>query len=614
MDRNRECRIGDWLVVPAENRLEGPDGESVHVSPKAMDVLGCLARSRGGVLAKEELLDAVWGTRFVSEGVLANAIRELRAAFSDDARHPAYIETIPKRGYRLAAGVREAQVTPDAGAGSSEIRPRPAWAGAAALLLAVAALALWSGMTRAPEPARLAVLSFDDLSAAPADPAFAHGIADLLITELAGISGLHVISGDGLVRLSDPDEPEGPVEIARRLGAELLLRGRVLLSEGRVRVNTHLIDGGSGVHLWSGTYESDLANVLDLQRDVARAVAREVRVRLGPAERDRLAQKQNVDPEAFLDFTRGVHLFDQWDFPSLPRSVEFFERAIAKDAQFAPAQARLARSLVALAVVEALPPAGAHERALRAARIAARLDHGLAEAHAALALVKLVLEWDLSGAEVALARALALNPSSVLAHETESLLHMAAGRHDENVAAMRRAHELAPLSYYTNLRLGWSYYMAGRNEEAIQVLERTLEMYPEKRVVHIFLARNHAMLDQSDKALAACERHDHPCLWVRARLGLLDEPERWVQELRAEKYQYGPGYPDRVRAAGVLAALGSVDEAFRHLELAIAESSPDAVFLVGNPTLEPLWRDERWPALLERIGTGSPLLLAGQAR
>lgn len=609
MDRFERFRIGAWTVVSGENRLVGPHGRSCHLSPKAMDVLVCLARKPGQVLSRGDLMDSVWDTRFVTEGVLANAVRELRSVFGDDARNPTYIETIPKRGYRLVASV---SLVDEPSPGGARAGIRPAWLGGAVILAAVSALALWSGVLRAPEPARLAVLAFDDLSPTPADPAFAHGITDLVLTELAGLNGLHVISGAGLGRLPEPDLSKQPAEIARQLNAELLLRGSILYSDDRVRINTRLVDGPSGMHLWAGTYESDLGNVLDLQRKVARAVAQEIRVRIRPAEDSRLSRRHDVDPDAFLEYTRGVHLFDQWENQSLSRSVSYFEGAIEKDPEFAPARARLARSLVALAMVEAITPADAHGRALRNAQTALRLDENLAEGHAALALVRLLLEWDLAGAEAAIGQALALNRGAMVAHETESLVHMAAGRHDENIAAMRRAHDLAPLSYYTNLRLAWSYYMAGRHLEAIPVLEKTSELYPEKKVVHVFLARNHAMLGQADRATDACERAQHACVWVRAQLGMLDDPDRWREALRAGNFVGSRELADRVTLAGALAALGSADEAFRHLARAVDEGSPDAVFFASYPELRPLRVDQRWDALSERVSRGSPLQLAVQ--
>lgn len=607
MGRGEKFRVGEWLVIPAENRIAGTNRRSCHVSPKAMDVLVCLAGGLGAVRSKDELLTQVWGTRFISQGVLANAVRELRNALGDNARHPRFIETIPKRGYRLVQPPAEPAPAGPPPANRQPRRPR-IWLASVVLILVGGTLGLWTGITRAPAPARLAVLDFQDLTPAPGDPAFTHGMTAMLITEMARLKGLRVISGSGADHLTELATADDFTAVARRLGAQLLLQGTVLRADGHVRVTVRLVKGATGRDVWGGSFESDLADVPGLQRDVARAVAREMRLELRPGERTSLARARDVNPAALLEYTKGLHLYDQWDDgQSLKRSVVHFQRAIDLDPRFAPARAHLARSLVALAMVEQLAPADVYVRARNAARAALRLDDQLADAHAALALVRLLLEWDFKGAEAQAVKALELNPSSVFGYETLSLVYVAEGRMRENLIAMQRAHALAPLNYYANLRLAWSYYRAGRYRESVAVLKSTLELYPEKRVPHLFLASDYALLRQPAEAVTQCAASGFACIWVRTHLGLDNPLEADPKKYLAQKFVPARLRSDRTRLAAALADLGDADDAFSSLERAVDEGRPDVALFSTNPMLWPLHSDPRWAALMRRISGGSPV-------
>lgn len=604
---NKEIRIGDWLVIPAENRIAGPR-QSCHVSPKAMDVLVCLAANIANVVSKDDLLTEVWGTQFVSEGVLANAISELRGAFGDDARHPRFIETIPKRGYRLVAPV-QSPATEQAPIANS--RRGRVWLSAFALIVLAAGLVLWTRTSRAPEPTRLAVLDFADLTPPPGDPALAHGISAMLITEMTRLRGLRVISGYGLSRLGAIATNNDYPAIARRLGAKLLLDGTVLRHDSRLKVDIRLLDGATGNEVWSGSFESQLSDALHLQHEVASTVVRETQLRLSPNERDWLKRSNDVNPDALLAYTKGVFFYDQWDAPLMPRSVDYFQKAIDLDPQFAPPRARLARSLVALSMVEFIPASKAYPRAREEAAAAVHLDDQLAEAHDALALVHLLFEWHFKAAGEEAKKALQLNPSSVVAYETQSLVYMAEGRRDADVDDMKHALALAPLNYYAYLRSAWTDFMARRYRDEIAVLQSALELYPEKKVAHEFMAQAYAMLGEPDNVVTQCKLSERGCIWPLAHVGL-DNP--LLDELRSHpdmhSFDLRTLRTDRTRLAGALADLGRTVDAFAQLNKAIDEGSPDVAYFAIWPELDPLRGDPRWKTLMARIARGSPVVLA----
>lgn len=609
-------RVGPWVVKPAANRIRGPDG-MVRLSPKAMDVLVALGARPGEVIPKDELLSAVWAQEFVTEDVLKHAVMELRKALGDSASDPRFIETIPKRGYRLMAPVSPALPAPIAGDAPAP-RNKAAHSGAgrkrwrvliAGLLVAASVGVAASRWEHEPPPAsdegpvRLVALDFDDLSPRRDQGYLAAGISDLLRTELASLSGLRVIAGTprgGAVAAGAV--PAGSQALARRLGAPFVLRGAVVAVEDRVRVTAQLIEAGDGGLLWAESYERDLGDVLNLQRELARHIARGTRLQLTQGEESRLARRDPVNPDALRNYLQGVDHYDRWEPGGLPRSLEYFEEAVRTDPRFALAHARRAHTLGALALGEYVTPEQALRQGLRAAEEAVRLDPGSAEVQAAVAAFKTVVEWDWRGAEEALERALELNPDSAFVRMTESLYRMARGESDENVAAMERALELEPLSHYMNLRMGWSLFMARRHEEAAEHLRRTLELFPESYMARSFLAENYALLGRGDDALALCEPHPRPCAWVYAHLG-------HRRELAAIPHADGSRSPlgnvrlsDLVLLARIHVAFGENEEAFRLLGQAIEERRPDAAFLLPDPRFDLLRGDPRWAELIAKVG------------
>ena len=263
-----DFRIGDWLVQHSRHRLE-QDDDYVHLEPKLADLLLFLARQNGAVASKEEILDAVWGTRIVSESALTRTMAQLRSALRDDAHAPVYIETIPKRGYRLAATVEWNPSPPLSLVQTARLRARR-------IIDVFVGIALSARPRRNRMPVArpsFAVLPFVDLTTA-ADDRFADSLTEALLTRLAARRALRLASqhSSELLRTSHGALPK----VAADLGVDALVRGSVLRCAGRVRISVQVVDVRSDTHLWAEDYERELADVLELQREVAEVIAAEI--------------------------------------------------------------------------------------------------------------------------------------------------------------------------------------------------------------------------------------------------------------------------------------------------------------------------------------------------
>lgn len=366
-------RVGEWLVDRAEGSLSSAHG-SVRLEPRVMDVLAYLAARPGKVVAKEELLDAVWGGTFVEEGALSQAVHSLRKAIGDDAHQSRYIQTIPKRGYRLVAPV---VLEPEAAAGDAEApgrpsqarsepappaparRPRRAWLWAALAVLLVAGV-LWVVRTRlragsgegavpgAADGARIVVLPFENLGK-PENAYFAAGMTEEITKDLASLPSLQVISRTSAmqyagVRKSLP-------EIGRELGVAYVLEGTVRWAEGtggqaRVRITPQLIRVADDAHVWADAFERDAKDIFEVQAEISRRVIDRLGMTLMPQQGRAMRVPPTSNLEAYQAYLRGLELRRQpyYSEKDLRTAVAMFERAVELDPGFAAAWAELSQT------------------------------------------------------------------------------------------------------------------------------------------------------------------------------------------------------------------------------------------------------------------------------
>jgi len=464
-------------VVPELNSLER-DGRTVHLEPKFMQVLVTLSEQPGEVVSKEQIFKRVWLDTFVSDEVLTRSISELRKAFEDNPHEPKYIQTIPKGGYRLLAPVvlevkdREVSV-------SLPWWKQKRWQlGAAITILVLAALSsvyFFRNRREAasrPRITSLAVLPLTNLSGDASQDYFADGMTDELTTRLANIGALRVISRTSAMRYKGAQKTIK--EIARELNVDAVLEGSVLRSGDMVRISAQLIQASTDKHLWAESYERELRDILALQSDVARNVAREIRIQVTPQEHKKLTAAKAVNPQALDSYLKGLYYWNKFTEEGMRKAVEYFQDATQKQPDYASAYGGLANAYHELAFYVA--PKEVMPKAKEAALRALELDYTDADAHAALGWVKWHYDWDWSGAEKEYARAIESNPGSSMAHGQYALYLDAMGRFQEGLQEHNIALKLDPLSLIGRTNVGDAYSGAGQYKEAEKKYREVIEL------------------------------------------------------------------------------------------------------------------------------------------
>jgi TolB-like protein/Tfp pilus assembly protein PilF len=448
----------------------------------------------------------------------------------------------------------------------------------------------------------LAVLPLENLSGDPEQRYFVEGMHEALITDLARISGLkRVIARFSVMRYQDTDKPLP--EIARELEVEAVITGSVLRAGDRVRITVQLINAATEEHLWAERYEREVQDVLALHSDVARAVAREVRVALTPHERARLAATRAVDPEAYEEYLKGQYQYNKLSLEGWEAATGHFLQSIEKDPSYAPAHAMLSFSYSIPGYYGSeTPPAVSRSRALAAAERAVALDDSLAEAHASLARVKLYYDWDWAAADRASEKGLRLNPNSTMALDSRAFFLSWMGRHQEAIDIARRAIELDPVEPFVNTQLAMYYFFARRYDEAIRQANKVLALEPDYRVAHVLLCYSYAKKGMSEEAAreeAQCfESPSMAQAWALAAAGKPAQARKVYEQILAEgSTRPWYGYFD----AAALGEMGEKDRAFAMLEQAYQGRSVFMSVLKVDPRLDSLRDDPRFEDLLRRM-------------
>jgi TolB-like protein/Flp pilus assembly protein TadD len=571
--------FGDFEISPETYELRRA-GRPVHVEPRVFELLAYLIAHRGRLVSKQELLESLWSNGFVTESALSRVVRDARRALGDSGAEKRWIETVHGRGFRFAGEVSES-VTPENGAGATA---------AATAITAVPAVA---------------VLPLEDLSPA-GPPGFAEGMTDALITELARIGSLRVISRTSVMRYQGAREPLS--EIARDLGVERIVEGTVLRDGERVRIAAQLVRPDTGEHLWAERYEREIREVLTLQLEVARDIAEQVNERLSSRPPPRLASRRQVEPAVFLLDLEGRHWIAQRGEPAFRRAIVCFEQAIAADPTYAAAHAGRAEAYAMLGNYGVVPPGEVEAPALEAAKRALTLDPGLAEARRTLALVKWQFAFDWRGAEQEYERALTLDPNSALVQYWLGICLGVQGRFDRSLDALERARGLDPLSLNVLAVTGWMHYFARRYREALPYYRHTLAVDHDHLMARWFLgealvelAQWREGLDQLEAALALSRRGSRFLGYLGyayGRAGRPTEARNLLRELeRGAAERYVPPYFFALIHAG----LGDRARALDELERAWQVRDSMLRDLKVDPPWQALHGEPRYRALLERL-------------
>ncbi len=495
-------------------------------------------------------------------------------------------------------------------------------AGGVAAVSLFAVAALWLGLAGesretppiSDAPRTVAVLPFTDRSAESGHEYFSDGMTEELIATLARVEGLRVTSSTSAFAFKDRGLDVRTV--GEQLGASMVLEGSVRRSGNRLRITAQLVNVADGYQLWSDTYDRDASDAFAVQAEIARSIARTLRVRLVGTSGDSLAVEP-PDAEAYDLFLKGRHalyLKGRYAWYSrteegLLAALDFFQQAVAQSPDYARAHAGVADAYAVLGFYDYLPPSEAFPKAEAAARRAVALDATLAAPRATLGYVELYHHWDLAGAEDEFRRAIALGPNYSTAHQWYANLLTAAGRFPEAEREMRRAAEIDPLSLIANAAVGWVLYHAGEHSTAVDQLRQTLELNPDYGLAHLWSGWALQELDSVDAAVRTHRRalamSDSGALYAAslarslALAGERAEAEALLRRLesRGESTGYVPSY----EIAKIHEALGHADQAFAWLERARGERSHSMVFLRVDPQLARMRADSRFDRLLSQV-------------
>jgi serine/threonine protein kinase/Tfp pilus assembly protein PilF len=388
----------------------------------------------------------------------------------------------------------------------------------------------------------IAVLPLANLSRNPEEDYFVDGMTEAVITDLAQIGSLRVISRTSAMRYKGSDKPLP--EIARELNVDGLVEGSVLRAGDRVRITAQLIHAATDQHIWAKSYDRDLRDVLALQSEVARAIADEVQAKLTPQERARLARPRRVDPAAHEAYLKGRYYWARATEESVRKSIEYFEEAIAKDPRYALAHAGLADAYNQLAnpVLEIVPQGAVIPKVQAATTKALELDDTLADAHISLGRIKFYYDWDWAGAEKSFRRAIELSPNYSYGHYVYALLLSALGRHSEAIHESRRAQESDPVSLLVNSVAGLVYCFARQFGTAEEQLRKALQLDPNFMFAHwilggiclVSMGRYDEAIAELQTAIALSENVAHPrglLGYAYAKAGRKDDALRVLEEL-----------------------------------------------------------------------------------
>lgn len=596
-----------------------------------MELVIFLSERKGELVTREEIAERLWGKGVFldTEQGINTAVRKVRQALQEDPERPQFIQTIVGKGYRLGGPVT---VIAPGGAPGIPQRSRsdgehykakfgvPAnklvWGGVAtvfAVLALFGALYTFGHFKRkeqsrvAPAIRAIAVLPLDNLSGDSSQDYFADGMTDEIITNLAKISSVRVISKTSIMRYKNAHR--ALPEIAQALNVDAVVEGSVVRAGNRVRVTAQLIDAPSDRHLWANEYQQNVTDILTLQSELAREIAAEIRATVTPDERLRLTSKGSVNPDAYEAYLKGRSYWNQRTEAGLSNAIEQFTTAASLDTNYAEAYSGLADSYTALGYLSYLDPNDAFPRARAAAVKALQLDPTLAEAHASLAYYELYHDWNWPEAEREFKLALSLNPNYATGFEWYSIYLLAMGRFDESLTAISRAQQLDPLSVAIKTDVGFQYFYRRDYDRAIQELRSAVATNPRFPLAHLWLGRAYQQKRMYAEAIQEFAQTEAALPgWVVTIAGVGNAYGEWGKRAEAERIlktlasMSSEKFVTPYGVALVYAGMGKKEEAFKWLDEAVEGRAHWLVWLNLDPRWSGLRSDRRFGQLLDRVG------------
>ena len=571
---DRGFQLGVCYIEPADSKIVSSRGPE-HVEPRVMDVLMVLVDKAGQTVSREELISRVWNTTFVSDEVLSRCISLLRKHLGDDRRKPRYIETIPKKGYRLLAVVSDLSIV-------EEERETPT--------------------RRSSIYNSIAVLPFANLSDDSEYEYFSDGMAEELLTLLAKISHLKVAARTSAFFFKDQN-----VDIrliGERLGVDAVLTGSVRHSGNQIRIAVQLLDTSTGYHIWSEIYEKLTADFFDLQIELSDAIVNALRAAMSANDGDGADEPTSVtaDFHAYQLYLQGkFHLNRRGEDP-IRKSVGLFEAACVRDENFTYAYIAMAKAYSLMPFYASEPVESCFERANAFAKKALEIDDRVGEAHTVLAFTSMHL-WEWESAEREYLHALqgqSIDPST---HQWYAQFLSMVGEVERSAQQILIAYDIDPVSPAVNERLAVTYLLQGKNELVDEQFQTATDLGFERTAIiepYILLQWRMKRIAEMEPLLINTQRRlglDDE--WTNMMMQVLNEPERskeWLLSLSENRYRRGIPV---VFVAAIFA--GHVDIAFElaHQLVDNRQLSIEAMLISEASAFR---RDDRFNGLARRVG------------
>jgi TolB-like protein/DNA-binding winged helix-turn-helix (wHTH) protein len=625
--------------------------QPIHIRRQSYEVLKYLVANKGRLISKDQLIEDVWQGRAVTDGSLGKCIEELRAALGKDAR--LYVRNVRGRGYIFdpktdeqgplesepgwseqidvvrvvvedeyhendAALPRRAAVSPlpsGVSTGSRRtLRRTKAWVFTiAVLLVSIAVITTYYYSSIAPKAGgisnvkSLAVLPFKSLSGETGNEYLGLGMADTLITRLSNLKEMAVRPTSAVIKYGDSNKER--IEICRELGVDAVLEGSIHISGGRMRVTVQLVSVRDQTPIWAETFDERFTDIFTVEDSISERVAERLALKLSSDERKALGKHYTEDTEAHLLSLSGRYRLERKTPEATRKAIEFFQRAIEKDPNFALAYADLALSYFTLSITGHMPPGEAFPLVKEAATKALTIDPLLADAYVYLGVTKFFYDWDWPGAERDFKRAIELNPNSTQAHSLYGHLLSNLGRHDEALAQNSKALALDPLSLIVNALRGQMLMFAGRYDEAVGHLQKAIDVEPNFWVSRLALGSVYQRKKMYPEAIAqfltasdTSGGAPEPKSRLAYTYAVSGEPAPARRLLNELKQMATRQYVSPKQVALVYAGLGQKNEMFEWLEKSYENRDISLSFMKVDQSWNEYRTDPRFADLMRRVG------------
>ena len=638
--------FGDFRIDPVD-RILMRQGEVVPLTPKVFDLLIMLIENQGRVVEKDQLMNAVWPNTFVEEGNLTQNISVLRKALGNGSNGRQYIQTIPRRGYRFTGNIRvvraneeliieeqsrshliieqsEDRSTAVADRALAEARPgltriqRNFLVAGAGLSVVILAGLIWNSWRKPQEPTQvaarspiktIAVLPFKPLSKEGREEYLELGIADALITRLSSLKQIRVRPTSSVRKFAGTNYD--PIVAGRELKTDAVIDGSIQRLGDRLRINVQLIRLSDGSVLWGYHCDDLCTDLFTAQDSISENVAHSLALTLTDVEDEALSKRYTTSAEALRDYLNARYYYGKRTREAAGKTVEYLEKAVALDPQYALAYAALAEAHASAAFLHLQRTEEAMPKAKIAAEQALRIDPGLSEAHSAAGFIKLTYDWDWYGAEREFERALELNPNQSVVHDDYATVLEVLGRTDEAIVEVNKARELDPLSLLISRNNGRAYYYARHYDQAIRIWLETTEMDPTFPVVNNWLTwayeiegnyaeavdrdlKQEAISGLTAESMASLRQAYKSAGWAGYWQRVLELHQDDLKNPDTSDY-------DAYAIAHIHRRLGRTDEAFQWLNKACDARSVWMIWLKVDPALNSLRSDPRFAQLLKRV-------------